>query len=101
MFVKRLSVAALLLGAVSGAQAAVIGHWRMEADNDAAGGLSVPNEIGTGPALPATAASLVPQAPSATLPQTGQVNTNSLNGDTTLNGTITAYGALNSSSTTV
>jgi hypothetical protein len=99
--VKLLAAGLLAACGVGTSRAAVVGYWRNETDTDASGGLSVPNEVGSGSPLVAAAASLAPEVPVTTIPQTGLPNATSLNGDQVINGSIAAYPALNTGSVTV
>ncbi len=94
-----LAVVGLCLGA--NAEAAVIGHWRAETDDDAGAGLSIPNEIGAGTPLTAPSAAIHPDVPYDPVPLTGAPNTGSIDGGADINGTIAHYAGLDAASITV
>lgn len=97
----KTAVGAFVLALVPAAgQAAVVGYWRGDADNDGGAGLSVPNEIGSGTALTATAASVVAEPAVTPVPQTLATNLGSLNGDANINATAAFYAALDTQSIT-
>lgn len=83
------------------ADGAIVGYWRLNTDSDvSANGLNSPNEVIGSPLISASA-SISPVVFGATIPQTGEANTGSLNGNASINGSIAAYAALDSSSITV
>src|SRR6185436_5624101 len=75
------------------APAAIIGYWRMEADNDAGGGVNVANEV-AGNALIVASGSISGTVPANPVPQTGAANVGSLNGSTNIDGAVAYYAAL-------
>lgn len=100
-------VAALMTMSVSAPAWAVsvVGYWRMEVDNNAGAGFSIPNEV-IGSALTGAAGSIealngggIAFFPS--LPNGGATNSFGLNGSPDINGTIAHYAALDASSITV
>ena len=82
------------------AQAGIIGYWRAETDNDAGGGLSIPNEVAGSP-LTAPNASLSALVPVNPIPFTLEPNLFSINGNADINGTIAYYAALDTASITI
>ena len=105
-FPKGLTCQAVLLGffvaAAPVASADTVGYWRMEADDNAAGGYSIANEISGGSALTGASGSVSSlTVPADPVPLTGVANTGALDGGVDVNGTISSYEALNSESITV
>jgi len=96
----------LLIGLVCGlvlaatAHAGVIGYWRAEVDNDAGGGLSIPNEV-AGTPLTAPNATIAPDVPLTPIPWTGAINVGSINGNANIDGTVAYYAALDAASVTI
>jgi hypothetical protein len=105
---RTVSIAALVLvgltlGTIGSANAAIVGYWRMEVDNDAGTGVSVPNEVAGGSPFITGAATgqLSATSPSATVPQTGAANLSSIDSNGDLLGSIASYTALNTNSITI
>lgn len=84
------------------ASAATTGYWRGEVDTDAGSGLNTPNDV-AGNAFTATAATIdtdPADLPFSRVPRTGAFDTGTINGSANINGTVTAYAALDSGSFT-
>jgi len=82
----------------------VVGYWRMEQDDDAGSGFSVPNEVAGGSPLVGSAGSveaLNGNGFADPIPQTGAANTSGLNGSPNINGTVAPYAELDTESITV